>query len=431
MIEVLFSRKQLVYFPCLALSGVFLFLKGGVYAKLLSVPDFGELSKLFLIISVLTTFGAVGMQLLGHKMLPMYHARREKSQVASLLAAALALYLAVTVVLGVIATIAALFWRYSSELELWLVLAEGVSQFSVSLVLIDLKSRLNFIGNAVGTLFRSGGLLVIGALAAWWFRNILWVLAAETIVNLMVVVALFAGSRALRSLWGVLEFRGLANWMRTHIWGALRLVILDVSTLFLFSVDKWSGFFVLDNRQYGIYALGLIVLTTFEMLQRMVNVAAYPTMSYMIGRGDCRSAYRIAVGALVLTIGGSVLLYVPGVVAVNYLIDHFLTKYVEAKLVIDILIIAGILRFADFFTTYCILCDRELQLSRFQSLWSAAVVVLVVGLYFTHALRFTPLLLAWIALGTSLLSIVTSVSLAVWVNVKQGLDRCRAAPPGV
>jgi hypothetical protein len=224
---------------------------------------------------------------------------------------------------------------------------------------------------------------------------------------------IFSGMRGRPILRKALSLHSDRHWLAANFPAALRLLWLNGTVTLLYAIDRWAGVALLSKRQYGIFALGLLVILVFETLQVVVNVAAYPLMGSMIARGEYQRAFKLATLATVVVIGLTAVGYAPFVMLLDFIVRDYLPLYADATIVVKLAVIAGALRLADFYASYAILCNEEQRLAQlFGILVMLAVAIILVARSFNHV-DFDPDRLVLVTVGTSVCAFLLNMAVAV------------------
>jgi O-antigen/teichoic acid export membrane protein len=419
---MILRRRFLLYMPVLVGASALMFVKTFVYARLFTVDSFGLLSQALLVASTFTNFAGAGLQLLGHKALPQYHARGDRESFDNLLASAIAIC-AVSGVLAVAAVgIAAASGSLNRGATFAVAIVYAVAQYLFVLRLIEIKSELRFLDHSLLSITRAAAVLALGVVVALATRDITVTLAMESIVTLLLAAPLVSGTRGQDVLRRALALPTEHRWLGANFGGALRLLWLQGTYTILYATDRWSGIALLTKHEYGIFALGLSIVALFETLQVIVNVSAYPLMGRMIAEGEHRRAFRFATLATVLVVVGGALCYMPFALFLDFLLHKYLPAYAEAAKVIKLAVAAGILRLADFYASYAVLRDSETRLA----LASGALVLLTVaGISAAHTLggvRFDPSRMIWVSVGVAVCGFLLNLAIATnaWLRWEPG-----------
>ena len=228
----------------------------------------------------------------------------------------------------------------------------------------------------------------------------------------LLAMPLVTGSRGGPVLRKALESRRARLWLAANLPAALRLLWLSGTVTLLYTLDRWAGIALLTKREYGIFALGLLVILVFETLQTVVNVAAYPLMGRMIAHDQHQRAFRLATLATAVVIAVTVVLYMPFILLIDFLVREYLPLYADATTVIKLAVIAGTLRLADFYSSFAVLCNQERNLA-----WGFGVLVLVASAVVLGAgtighVRFNPDRMVIITVAVSACSFLLSLAVA-------------------
>lgn len=408
-------RSQLLYVPLLVATALLQFAKNFLYAKFLPVEQFGTLGQYVLATSLLASWCGLGFSLLAHKVLPMYYATKREADTTRFLGAAISVFLGVLSISAACGALGAWIfpkYRIAPIAGFAAVLSGASSQYMFQLCLIDIKSRLNFVGYASTAALRALAIVIVGVLAAWVTRSAAAVLFSDAAVTLGLIATLRAGA----SVRGGLAHASVSE-ARRQLRGngavAIRLLWLTTTVSILYSLDRWAGVALLSKEQFGVYSLALSILAGFDAAQLVANVSIYPIMANLIARSQVRAAFRVAASA---TAGMAVLgmiLYGPGAWLFRAAIGSYLPAYVAAGAVVPIATIAGCLRMADFLTSFVILSDRET---------ASATCLTVLGVFCATGLwwavrvehiKVTPVGLAWFAVAIAAMALGISTILSL------------------
>jgi hypothetical protein len=406
------DRRFLLYVPVLCGATGLTFLKSIVYARLFSVENFGALNQCLLFASVFTNFGAAGLQLLGHKLLPQYYTRDDRQSAQELLGSAVTVLGLAAVVVAATITVAVLAGALRGLVVYYATLLFAIAQALFSLRLIDIKSEFRFLDHALLSTLRAVMLLTLGAAVATLTRDVAATLATEGAVTLVLAMPLVMGSRGGPVLRKALQSTRRRVWLASNLPAALRLLWLSGTVTLLYSLDRWAGIALLTKREYGIFALGLLVILVFETLQMIVNVAAYPLMGRMIAHDQYKRAFSFATLATAVVVIVTAVFYMPFILSLDFLVRQYLPLYADATTVIKLAVIAGTLRLADFYSSFAVLCDRERSLT-----WGLGALILVastgiLGAVSIGHVHFNPNRMAIITVAVSVCSFLLSLSVA-------------------
>jgi O-antigen/teichoic acid export membrane protein len=406
------KRRYLLYVPILVGASGLLFLRTFLYAKIFPVENFGLLNQALLVAGTFTNFAGVGLQLLGHKLLPQYHARGEREPFDDLLGSCVAACaVAAAIAAAILGCAVALGWLHNG-MTFAVALPYAIAQYLFVLRLIEIKSELRFLDHARVSGIRAVGLLLAGVAVAALTHNVAATLAAESVVTLLIAAPLLLGERGKVVLHKALTIRKEHRWLAENYRGALRLFWLNGASTLLYAVDRWSGIALLTKREYGIFALGLTIVTLFETLQLIVNVSAFPLMGRMVAHGDRLRAFRFAILATVLVIFAGILCYLPFVFLLDLLLNKYLPSYVEAGTVIKLAVIAGILRLADFFASYAVLLDQERRLASAYCVLLVVAVAVIAAANVSGLIKFNPDRMMEVSVAIAACAMVLNFSIA-------------------
>lgn len=384
------NRRLILYMPILAGASALLFVRTFVYARIFPVEDFGALNQAMLVASTFTSLAGLGLMQLAQKMLPQWCALDERHRFEDLLTSCVAMCAVSGAVAALVLAIAVgLGWLHGA----WLfavALPFAISQYLFSVRLIEIKSELRFLDHSRVSIIRAVVLLSMGVAVAALTGSVPATLAVEALVTLGVTLPILAGERGKAVLRKLRSLGRDRSWFTAYYAPALRLFYLNGTLALLYAIDRWFGVALLTKHEYGIFALGLTIISLFETLQLIVNVSAYPLMGRMIARGEQGRAFRFATLASVVVIAIGGICYVPFTLLLDWLLQRFLPSYLEAAGVIRLAVLVGILRLADFYGSFAILLDRERRLTFASGLLLAAAFVAIVVANATGYVRFDP-----------------------------------------
>lgn len=406
------SRRQLMYVPVLIGATALLFAKSLVYARLLPVDGFGALNQALLVAATFASFAGAGLQLLAHKLLPQYHGAGDTESADMLLSSAVGVF---SIAVAGAAAAIGIAWLggWIHGVSVWYAtLLCAVSQYLFLLKLIEIKSELRFLRHGLLSLLRALFLLCAGAAAAAVWKDIVAVLVVEGAVTLVLAGEMFGRVRGWPIVRRGVKSQSQRQWLMRHLPAALRLLWLNSTVTVLYALDRWAGIALLTDREYGIYALGLIVVVVLETLQMVVNVSAYPLMGRMIAAGEHRRAFRFATAATLIVATGTAVFYAPFVILLDDLVRAWLPEYAEATSIIKVVAVAGALRLADFYGSFAILCDQERRLAMHFGVLIGFLVVTVAVIRATVAGRVDPGQIALLAVMISLCAFFVNLNVA-------------------
>jgi O-antigen/teichoic acid export membrane protein len=410
--QLMLRRRYLLYMPILLGASALLFLRTFLYARIFQVEDFGLLNQALLVATTFTSFAGFGMQLLGHKLLPQYHAREDRESFDDLVSSCLVFCAASASLAAVVLVIAtALGWLQNSVVFVAAV-GYGIAQYLFLQRLIEVKSELRFLDHSKLSGIRALALLITGVVIATTTHSVAATLAAESLVTLAVAIPLIVGERGRILIRKSLAIQSEHRWLSQHYPAALRLLWLNGTSTVLYAVDRWFGIALLTKREYGIFALGLIVITLFETLQVIVNVSAYPLMGRMIAGGDRLRAFKFASLATTTVIAAGVIFYVPFVFLLDFLLHKYLPSYVEASTVIKLAVVVGMLRLADFYASFSVLLDRERRLALAGGALLAVAVAVISAARASGVVDFSPNRMMQISLAIAACAFAINLTIA-------------------
>jgi O-antigen/teichoic acid export membrane protein len=384
------NRRYVLYMPILAGASGLLFLRTFLYARVFPVEGFGALNQALLVASTFTNLAGIGLLQLAQKLLPQFHALEEREKFEDLLSSCVVMCaLSAVAATGVLAIAVAMGWL-QGLLLFAIALQFAVAQYLFSVRLIEIKSELRFLYHSRVSALRAVALLAVGVSVATLTGSVSATLAAEAMVTLTIAWPLVAGERGKTVIAKLRNFKSDHRWFSQYSAPAMRLFLLNGALTALYAIDRWFGIALLTKHEYGIFALGLTIISLFETLQLIVNVSAYPLMGRMIARGEQARAFRFASVASIVILAAGALCYIPFVLLLDFLLARYLPSYLEAANVIRLAVIVGVLRLADFYGSFAILLNYERRLTAGSAGLLAAAVLAMVLVNVTGIARFDP-----------------------------------------
>jgi O-antigen/teichoic acid export membrane protein len=358
------------YVPLLGLSAVISLAKLMIYARLVPADEYGAISQIFLVGNTFGIIGSLGFYLLALRELPGLHVRRREFGMAILLTQSV-----------IVSTLCAL----TASLVLVPFAATGVSSLKVGgaglaiglfyawsqlgfqIVTTDARSRLEMTRYSADMAVRAIVTTAAGvaAIAIGWPAYA--VVLAEIILTLAVSLWIGAGVVA-RTKIAVARLIGMAaRRLKLAAWRAAIVLMLGSLLGFLTSAaDRWLAAFFLDLKQFGYYAFAWTSIAMAQTFQFLINASLFPLISRRYWASSSREAFQLSA---VLSLG----LAVVGAAAaaalapfVDMVIDRWFPQQVGAIALVEPLLIAAVLRVADFWSSFLLVIRRETLLLNLQ-----------------------------------------------------------------
>jgi O-antigen/teichoic acid export membrane protein len=382
--EVVQSRtsRQLWYVPLLVGAMGIMMARLLIMARILSVPEFAQLSGGLLVASTFYMLGCLGLQLLLQRQWPVDIVRK-RERAGIVLAAQCNLVALACAVVGVALAAAGLSVAGMSSALLAWGITHGFSQQLFVIATVESRSRGDALRYARENVVRSVIAVSAGVAAAIWTGSALWTLAAEAIVSVMLSWALFRRSAALASV-RLTDVYALAGRHITRVdWmSALTLVVVGALSFTMVNADRWIAADRLDAHGFGAYSFAWIILAIAQSVQAVISASLYPLLARRFASHGRRAAFRVCVlSSLGMLIVGLVCI-VPVWFALAWAIGHWFRVYYAATDLLPVFLIVAVLRVSDFWSSYLLVigCEGRLLASNL----IVTVVGVIAWLAWTH-----------------------------------------------
>lgn len=401
------------YTPLLGLAAVVSFGKLIVYAGLLDVVQFGALGKMLLVSALFGMVGGLGLYLIAARDLPALLVAGRARRAVALLAQS-AWVTTLTVGVGLFGAAFGVGFFDLSATELGFGLLHGWLQQLFMFAGFDNRSRLALIDYARDLLVRALMCACAGAAAAVLTFGAVGVIVAEAAATALVgawMMRAVLRRACVRWPWlPRLATRGLKQlpWRASFVLLAGSLVAFAS-----FNLDRWIAAEVLDREAFGQYAFAWIALLAAQSVQMLVNSGLLPLLARRSAAGQADGAVRTTLRvSAALLVAACVAGIVVGFVA-TFTTERWLPKYAAALPLLPPIIGAAALRVSDFWSSLLIVQKREIELL---AAHGVSVIVCLAGwVFWTWSIGepATPIVLAWLAFATALLTLLGSAALAL------------------
>jgi O-antigen/teichoic acid export membrane protein len=406
------------YTPLLFLSAALSFLRVVIYARSLGSDQFGTLSQMLIVSNVFGMAGSLGTQLVAHRDVPKLLQAGSKSPAAILLFQCI---IVTTATMGM-CIITGLFGARPFSLTLTsfsIAIVHGWSQQIFATALIERKSRLAMMSYAHEMARRSALMALAGLCAAWWLHDAEFVLLAELIVTIIVFPKLFRSLSELADLpLGRIARRGLRS-LSGMTWHAA--VVLFGGTVVSFAsvnLDRWIAAQWLPRAVFGQYSFVWIVVMASQLAQNLLNVGFFPLLARRrVEHGELDTLKLSAALSLSLLAIGTVCGALSGF-ALYHWIPGWFPQYSGAEVLLLPLTIAAVFRFADFWSSFLVITNRERPLLQIQGGLLLFIVTNWTVLFWYFQLNVSAAPLCWLAVVTAVASYIASGAYAVFVGLR-------------
>lgn len=387
--------RQLWYVPLLTIAMGLMMLRALVFAKILDVPSFAEYSAAQLLSSTFCMLGALGLQYLLQREMPIqFVSRRDRAAVVLLMQGLLVTFGCATVG-WLIAALGVSVANLSFDLMCIAVL-HGLSQQWFLLVTVESRSRGHPLLFARQTLERAAFVLLVGIVAGLLLDSAAAVLLGEAVVSIVLSLKIMPSILRRAKIKATTAVYLAMRHIRQLPWPTAMALLLLMSVTFLFlNADRWFAAALLQPSAFALYSFAWILLAVAQSLQAIINASAYPLLARKYAQFGSSAAFRIAatISSALLILG--VLLLWPAHYLIGEAIAIWFPKYVEAQSISSLLLLLAVFRLSDFWGSYLVIIGKEKLLLGVY----VVIGVAVIGLWLAviHGEVVTIETIAWLA----------------------------------
>lgn len=404
------------YTPLLGFAVAVSFGKLIVYAKLVTVAQFGALGQMLLVSAAFGMGASLGLQSVASRDVPalLAHGREQRGMRLLAQTIAVASWIALLSLLAA-ATGLSLFDLTAEELMLGVI--HGWAQLTFLTLAFESRSRLDMMRYARDMAGRNTAIAVAGAVVAGLGFGARGVVLAEIAGTLLfcIVIGRFALARARVGLRWLL--RALAVHRSRLPWRAALLMCAGALVMFAsFNVDRWIAAETLPRDAFGVYAFGWLALLAAQSVQGLLNSGLLPLLARRRADSLEASAYRLTVLVSTALLVGGISAVLPTAWMLTWIVEHWMPQYAEVGSLWLPLLLAAVFRVSDFWSSLLLVVEREGRLLAAQS---AAVGATCLG--YLAWLVFgtggpTPVSLAWLAVAAAVLSHASSAAMVAYAR---------------
>jgi O-antigen/teichoic acid export membrane protein len=358
------------YLPLLGVSAAVSLAKLMVYARLVSADEYGAISQMFLIGNTFGIVGSLGFYLLALRELPGLHVRRREFAMAVLLAQGVLVSTASTLAAGLVlipfAAAGASVLKVGGP-GLAIGLFYAWAQLCFQIATTGARSRLEMTRYSADMAARAILTTAAGVAVIVFGRHARAVVLAETLVTMAASLWTGAGVVSRTGIAGARLARLAARRLRLAHWRSSIVLMLGSLLGFLTSAaDRWLAAFFLDLKQFGYYAFAWTSIAMAQTFQFLINASLFPLISRRYWAASSREAFRLT-AALSLGLAGlgaaAAALLAP---FIGVAVDRFFPQQTGAVALVEPLLIAAVLRVADFWSSFLLVIRRETLLLNLQ-----------------------------------------------------------------
>ncbi|MBO9194825.1 hypothetical protein J5277_11970 [Rhizobium sp. 16-449-1b] len=351
--------KKAIYAPILATAMALMLGRFLLFAKILDLNAFAELSAVYLVSGIVGMLSSFGMFLDLQRKLPGYLALGQRRAAATIIWQSLLGTVAIGIV-GVAFASAGLSFGSISSTAVLLGVMHGVVQQAFLIQTTESRSSNDPLRFSMQSIARALGILLFAVPISIEFGTALSVVIPECFVTGVMAISIshntakkMSLSHRRAALLGVRSFRRMR-------WGStLSLLLLSLAVTTSSSMDRWLSSLTLQPADFAEYSFASITMTAAFALQGLINASVFPMIAKRSAIHGVRSAYRLALLSAFGTLGIFLVAIVPAIYVAEFLILQLYPKYSDAIPLIPILAIAAAFRISDFWSSFLVIRDRE------------------------------------------------------------------------
>jgi O-antigen/teichoic acid export membrane protein len=361
-------RRQLWYAPLLALAMGLGLSRLLVFARLLTVDQFGIFSAGVLISSSFCMLGCFGLMPMLQREWPMNLLRRQRRRglIRAVQCAAMAgLAGAVLIVLSAMGVrLAGL-----DGALLMVAISHGIAQQLFLVATTERRSAGDTLAFAWQQLTRNALLLCGGGLLASQGVGAFGLLAFESVLTAasVAIIAWPVFTRARMQL--SQSLRMALRRLRILSWrSALTMMSVMLLAFATANADRWLASSLLPPADFALYSFAAIVLSVSQAAQALINAAGYPMIARRQAIEGSAGAWRVSIklSALVFVAGATLL--IPMIWFAEAAVARWYPAYGAAASLLPWLGLIGIVRAADFWSSFLITAGHEVRVLCLQGL---------------------------------------------------------------
>lgn len=351
--------RKVIYAPILATAMALMLGRFLLFAKILDVNSFAELSAIYLVSGIVSMLSSLGLYLDLQRKLPGYLALGQRRAAAAIIWQSLLGTVAIGIV-GVAVASAGLSFGSISSTAVILGVFHGVIQQGFLIQTTESRSNNDPLRFSVQSIARAFGILIFAVPISIEFGTAISVVIPECFVTgIMAISISLKTARNLAIPHRQAAFLGARSFLRMRLGSTLALLLLSLAVTTSISMDRWLSSFVLEPAEFAEYSFASIAMTAALALQGLVNASVFPMIAKRSTIHGVKSAYRLAALTAFGTLAIFLVAIVPAVYVADFLILRFYPKYQDAIPLIPILAIAAAFRISDFWTSFLMIRDRE------------------------------------------------------------------------
>lgn len=351
--------RKAIYAPILATAMALMLGRFLLFAKILDVNSFAELSAVYLVSGIIGMLSSFGIYLDLQRKLPGYLALGQRRAAATIIWQSLFGTVAIGVA-GIAFAIAGVSFGSISSTAVLLGVLHGVAQQAFLIQTTESRSNSDPLRFSIQNIVRAFGILIFAFPFSVAFGTATSVILPECFVTIAISISISHKTAKKMSIsHHQAAFLGARSFRRMRWGSTLSLLLLSLAVTTSMSMDRWLSSLVLIPAEFAEYSFASITMTAAFALQGLINASVFPMIAKRSAIHGVRSAYRLAFLTAFGTLAVFLAAIVPAVYAADFVILRFYPKYLDAIPLIPILAIAAAFRISDFWSSFLVIRERE------------------------------------------------------------------------
>lgn len=329
-----------------------------LYARLLSIQEFGTLSLGVLASGTFGMLGCLGLQSMLQREWPvnLVWGQERRGLVRAFQCNLVAAFCAVV---ALIAAAACRFLIPKVEV-IGIGIAHGLSLQLFLVATVESRSRGDPVRYANQNFIRSVISIVVAACTAIATGSAIAILIAEALITTAMALVIFYRAVERSRMTAAIAYGVALRRLRAVDWGsALTLMTIGAVAFLTINVDRWIGADKLSRTDFAQYSFAWIVISAALSAQSLINASIYPMLARRLAANGRAAAFRICtiVSLGVLAVG--LLAAVPTWLVAEYIVRHWFPAYSNAEGLIMIFFAVALLRVSDFWSSFLLIVGHE------------------------------------------------------------------------
>lgn len=354
--------RQFWYAPVLVVATAMMLLRTLLMAKVLPVAEFADFNGALLISSAFVMFGALGLQFLLQRDMPIWLVRGQERLAALLLLQCLLVAVSCFAVVIVPIALGIPELMFSSQIVA-IGAFNGLSQQLFLIATTESRSRglpLLFANQSMG---RAVLALCAGVGVALLTQSAAAAILAESVVTILLVHAVLRGAwRRAKVAVRPLIFLAPARLQVINWRSAFALLLVSFASYFLLNADRWVAATVLSPDVFAQYSFAWLLLMIAQALQAVINASVFPALARRFARGGRTACFQLAALLSLSTLLLGAVVGWPTVAVLKLLIPHWFPAYQPVRDILVVFYAVAVLRVSDFWSSYLIVIGSEVRL---------------------------------------------------------------------